>query len=154
MGKVGTGWSRTMSSQIRRQLDTVVSPKSKLTKPIRKPKATWVEPSFMAEVEFRDITSEGLLRQSSFKGLSKGTRRPWQRLLSMSEPLDILMDDSIQIAWDYLKRAGEIDDSGMARRFLVIYIEGLIRRGERRRLLLSNKAITAYQNSKQVREAA
>ena len=75
MGKVGTGWSRTVSSQIRKQLDTVVSPKSKLTKPIRKPKATWVEPSFTAEVEFRDITSEGLLRQSSFKGLSKGTPR-------------------------------------------------------------------------------
>jgi ATP-dependent DNA ligase len=34
MGKVGTGWSRTVSSQIRKQLDTVVSPKSKLTKPI------------------------------------------------------------------------------------------------------------------------
>jgi bifunctional non-homologous end joining protein LigD len=75
MGKVGTGWSRTVSSRIRKQLDTVVSPKSKLTKPIRKPKATWVEPSFMAEVEFRDVTSDGLLRQSSFKGLSKGTRR-------------------------------------------------------------------------------
>ncbi|MBR0879592.1 non-homologous end-joining DNA ligase [Bradyrhizobium liaoningense] len=44
MGKVGTGWSRTVSSQIRKQLDTVVSPKSKLTKAIRKPKATWVEP--------------------------------------------------------------------------------------------------------------
>jgi bifunctional non-homologous end joining protein LigD len=29
------------------------------------------EPSFVAEVEFRDITSEGLLRQSSFKGLAK-----------------------------------------------------------------------------------
>jgi bifunctional non-homologous end joining protein LigD len=71
MGKVGTGWSRTISSQIRKQLDTVVSPKSKLTKPIKKPKATWVEPSFVAEVEFRDITSEGLLRQSSFKGLSR-----------------------------------------------------------------------------------
>lgn len=72
MGKVGTGWTRTISSQIRKQLDTVVSPKSKLTKPIKKPKATWVEPSFVAEVEYRDITSEGLLRQSSFKGLSKG----------------------------------------------------------------------------------
>jgi bifunctional non-homologous end joining protein LigD len=59
MGKVGTGWSRTVSSQIRKQLDTVVSPKSKLTKPIRKPKAVWVEPSFFAEVEYRDITSEG-----------------------------------------------------------------------------------------------
>jgi bifunctional non-homologous end joining protein LigD len=69
MGKVGTGWSRTVSSQIRKQLDTVVSPKSKLTKPIKKPRAIWVEPSFTAEVEYRDITSEGLLRQSSFKGL-------------------------------------------------------------------------------------
>ncbi|WP_229165966.1 ATP dependent DNA ligase [Bradyrhizobium altum] len=71
MGKVGTGWSRIISSQIRKQLDTVVSPKSKLTKPIRKPKATWVEPSFVADIEYRDITSEGLLRASSFKGLSR-----------------------------------------------------------------------------------
>jgi bifunctional non-homologous end joining protein LigD len=68
IGKVGTGWSRTVSSQIRKQLDTVTSPKSKLTKPIKKPKATWVEPSFTAEVEFRDITSEGLLRQSHSRG--------------------------------------------------------------------------------------
>jgi bifunctional non-homologous end joining protein LigD len=69
MGKVGTGWNRTTLSQIRKQLETVVSPKTKLTKPIRKPKATWVEPKFTAEIEYRDITSEGLLRQSSFKGL-------------------------------------------------------------------------------------
>jgi bifunctional non-homologous end joining protein LigD len=74
MGKVGTGWSRTISSQIRKQLDTVVSPKSKLTKTIRKPKATWVEPKFFADVEYRDITSEGLLRASSFKGLSQGDK--------------------------------------------------------------------------------
>jgi bifunctional non-homologous end joining protein LigD len=64
MGKVGTGWSRTVSSQVRKQLDTVVSPKSKLTKPIKK------EPTFVADIEYRDITSEGLLRASSFKGLS------------------------------------------------------------------------------------
>ncbi|MCP3388853.1 non-homologous end-joining DNA ligase [Bradyrhizobium sp. CCGB12] len=75
MGKVGTGWSRTTSSQIRKALETVVSPKQKLTKTLRKPKATWVEPKFFADVEYRDITSEGLLRASSFKGLSKGTRR-------------------------------------------------------------------------------
>lgn len=49
----------------------MVSPKSKLTRPIKKPKATWVEPHFFADVEYRDITSEGLLRASSFKGLSK-----------------------------------------------------------------------------------
>src|ERR1700712_1527583 len=71
MGKVGTGWTRTISSQIRKQLDTVVSPKSKLTKQVKKPRATWVDPVFTADIEYRDITSEGLLRQSSFKGLSR-----------------------------------------------------------------------------------
>jgi bifunctional non-homologous end joining protein LigD len=71
MGKVGTGWSRTVSSEIRKKLDTVVSPKAKLTKAIKKPKATWVEPRFYADIEYRDITSEGLLRASSFKGLSR-----------------------------------------------------------------------------------
>jgi hypothetical protein len=48
---------------------------SKLTRAIRKPKAIWVERMFYADVEYRDITSEGLLRASSFKGLTKGTRR-------------------------------------------------------------------------------
>ena len=71
MGKVGTGWSRTVSSQIGKQLDTVVSPKSKFTKPIRKPQATWVEPTFFADVEYRDITTEGLLRQSHSMGSTK-----------------------------------------------------------------------------------
>ncbi len=70
VGKVGTGWSRTVSSQIRKQLDLVVTPKSKLAKPIRAPKATWVEPKFVAEVEYR-ITADGLLRACSFKGLAK-----------------------------------------------------------------------------------
>ncbi|WP_292613906.1 hypothetical protein [Nitrobacter sp. 62-13] len=73
MGKVGTGWSRIAAGKIRKQLDTVATAKSPLTKPLRKPKATWVEQFFAAEVEYRDITSEGLLRQSSFKGLTKMT---------------------------------------------------------------------------------
>jgi hypothetical protein len=72
----------------------------------------------------------------------------------MSEPLPILIENSIQIAWDYLERTGEIDDTAVASRFLSDYIEGLIRRGERRRLLLSNKAIIAYENFKQERKAA
>jgi len=58
-----------VASQIRKQLDTVMSPKSKLTKSIKKLKATWVAPKFLADVEYRDITSEGLLGASSFKGL-------------------------------------------------------------------------------------
>ncbi|WYJ41651.1 hypothetical protein HAP54_000012760 [Bradyrhizobium sp. 2S1] len=62
-------WSRTTSAQIRKQLNTVITPTSKLTKPVKKPKATWVEPKFYDDVEYRDVTSEGLLRASSFKRL-------------------------------------------------------------------------------------
>ncbi|WP_081435094.1 hypothetical protein [Nitrobacter hamburgensis] len=47
------------------------SSKPMLTKPIRKPKATWVEPTFYADIEYRDLKSEGLLRASSFKRLSR-----------------------------------------------------------------------------------
>ena len=72
----------------------------------------------------------------------------------MNEPLPILMENSIQIAWDYLELTGDIDEPAATSRFLSDYIEGLIRRGERRRLTLSNKAITAYQSFKQERKAA
>ena len=71
MGKVGTGWNRTTSAEIRRRLDAVISPKTRLTRSVKKPKATWVEPVFSAAIEYRDITSEGLLRASSFKGLQR-----------------------------------------------------------------------------------
>ena len=67
----------------------------------------------------------------------------------MEQRLSILLENSIQIAWDYLERTGEIDDAPAASRFLSHSIELMIRGGERRRLLLSNKAITAYRKSKQ-----
>lgn len=63
----------------------------------------------------------------------------------MSEPLPLLMEHSIQIAWDYLERTGDIDDGAFTSRFLKDVVETMIRHGERRRLLLSNRAITAYQ---------
>lgn len=63
----------------------------------------------------------------------------------MSDSLPILLENSIQIAWDYLERTGEIDDGSVASQFLAGTIEHFIRSGERRRLILSNRAITAYQ---------
>jgi hypothetical protein len=48
-----------------------------LSYPVRpRPGGVLVEPVFTAEIEYRDITSEGLLRASSFKGLSKGLSKP------------------------------------------------------------------------------
>jgi hypothetical protein len=59
----------------------------------------------------------------------------------MSEPLPIVIEQSVQIAWDYLERAGELDDAVDASQFLRLTIEMMVWRGERRRLLLSNRAI-------------
>jgi len=55
-----------------------------------------------------------------------------------------LMEESLQIAWDYLERTGEIEDNWVASRYLGDAIELMIRQGQRSRLVLSNRAITAY----------
>ena len=57
----------------------------------------------------------------------------------------VTIETSVQIAWDYLERSDEHGDIAVASRFLVGSIELLmVRRGERRRLLLANKAIDQY----------
>jgi hypothetical protein len=66
----------------------------------------------------------------------------------MSEPLPILLEKSLQIAWDYLERTGELGDPVAASRVLLDSIRGMITRGETRRLLLSNRAIDAYRKFK------
>ncbi|MCD9112209.1 MULTISPECIES: ATP dependent DNA ligase [Bradyrhizobium] len=110
----GEGWdrSRIKSAKIRKALDTVVSPKTKLTKPVKKPKAIWVEPKSYAEVEYRDITSEGLLRASSFKGLTR--KQEHDRRTTLSRHIYIYIgstiEDSFNIAWDFLEKSGEVGE--------------------------------------------
>ncbi|CAN5419982.1 hypothetical protein BH11PSE4_BH11PSE4_09550 [soil metagenome] len=62
--------------------------------------------------------------------------------LSLSE----LHAQSVQIAWDYLRRTGELGNPQQAERFLNARIEHWIRQGNRSRLMLSNKAIIAYRD--------
>ena len=63
----------------------------------------------------------------------------------MQEPLPLLIENSIQIAWDYLEATGELGHPDTAANHMLDTIEAMVRRGERRQLLLSNKAIAAYQ---------
>jgi bifunctional non-homologous end joining protein LigD len=69
VGKVGTGFTRKSAAEVRRQLEPLAVKRSPLTKPIRKPDTTWVEPKFQAEVTYGHITNDGLLRHPSFKRL-------------------------------------------------------------------------------------
>jgi hypothetical protein len=64
----------------------------------------------------------------------------------MTISLSRLLEDSSQIAWEYLERTGELGESAVASRFLSDRIEAMIRRGQRSRLGLSNRAISAYQH--------
>jgi hypothetical protein len=63
----------------------------------------------------------------------------------MTVSLSQLLEDSFQIAWEYLDRTGELGDGAAASRFLSDFIEKMIRQGQRSRLALSNRAISAYQ---------
>ena len=54
-----------------------------------------------------------------------------------------LMEISIQIAWDYLDRTGELGEPQVAARILMDTVERMIRHGENRPLKLSNNAIDA-----------
>ena len=62
----------------------------------------------------------------------------------MTEPTPLLMENSIQIAWDYLEGTGELGDPEIAARFLTDVVEILIQRGETRKLMLANRAIDAF----------
>jgi hypothetical protein len=62
----------------------------------------------------------------------------------MTEPVPLLMENSIQIAWDYLEATGELGDAEVAARFLTDAVEMMIKRGETRKLMLANRAIDAY----------
>jgi len=69
----------------------------------------------------------------------------------MPEPLPILMENSLQIAWDYLERSGELGEPEVASRFLLDSVERMVRHGERRQLALSNRAIDAYKRFRRER---
>ena len=67
----------------------------------------------------------------------------------MTEPLPMLVEDSLQNAWDFLDASGEIDDPQQTAEVLLGTIKTLVLRGEHRRMMLSNRAIDAFREFKQ-----
>jgi bifunctional non-homologous end joining protein LigD len=68
-GKVRTGYTETTARELRERLGPLMRCTSPLDVKVNKPKATWVEPTANAEVEYGALTDDGLLREAVFKGL-------------------------------------------------------------------------------------
>ncbi|MEI9406987.1 DNA ligase D [Mesorhizobium argentiipisi] len=68
-GKAQSGYTMEAARRVRERLDPLIVSKSPLSEPIKKPKATWVRPEVLAEVQFSGVTDRGILREVVFKGL-------------------------------------------------------------------------------------
>jgi bifunctional non-homologous end joining protein LigD len=75
VGRVGTGWSRKDAVEIRQALTPLTRPACPLLKPIRRADTVWVQPHYEAEVAYTEVTSDGMLRLPSFKGLVSDSGR-------------------------------------------------------------------------------
>src|SRR6185437_11763579 len=58
-GKAGTGFTGETARTLRERLDPIAVRKSPLSKPVNKPKATWVRPEVLVDVEYRAMTDDG-----------------------------------------------------------------------------------------------
>jgi bifunctional non-homologous end joining protein LigD len=71
-GRVGTGWSADVATSLYAELDKIKTTKPALRKALpagAEKGLVWTEPRLVCAVEYRDWTHDGLIRQSSFKGL-------------------------------------------------------------------------------------
>lgn len=59
-----------------------------------------------------------------------------------------LVEESVAIAWVFLKRSGELGDGYVAARFLTDKVDAMIRTGRRNRMFLANMAIIKYRESR------
>ncbi len=63
----------------------------------------------------------------------------------MNAPISCVVSNAIHIAFGYLERTGELRCPEIAATIMLDTIEALVIRGERRQLMLANRAIEAYQ---------
>jgi len=68
-GKVRGGFTEAVARDLRERLDPFIRTHSPLSEPVKKPKATWVEPVIETEIAYSTVTENALLREAVFKGL-------------------------------------------------------------------------------------
>lgn len=108
-GKVGTGFTQALMTELRAKLDTRV----RKTAPVDAPRAMvrgaqWVKPDLVAEIAFTEATPDGLLRHPSFLGL-RGDKPAREVVL---EQPHVIADTSATPAVKITNRDRVIDPDG------------------------------------------
>ncbi|WP_349644503.1 hypothetical protein [Rhizobium calliandrae] len=67
VGWVGTGFKERATLKLRKDLDTLTTLKPAVA--LKRKGVVWVQPSLIAEIQYRAWTHDGMLRQASYKGL-------------------------------------------------------------------------------------
>lgn len=69
-GNVGTGFSGKAETDLKKRLDAMKAAKAPFAGELARQKgAVWVRPELVAEIEYRALTADGILRHASFVGL-------------------------------------------------------------------------------------
>lgn len=68
-GKAQTGFKHDALYELRERLDPYIRKTSPLSVPVKKPKATWVDPVLQAEIEYSSLTADRMLRAPVFKSV-------------------------------------------------------------------------------------
>ncbi|MDA0261916.1 MAG: DNA ligase D, partial [Proteobacteria bacterium] len=92
LGKVGTGFAAQSAKTLRDTLSDVAreEPLFSFETKEKLGRVTWVEPRYLAEVQYRALTGEGRLRAASFKGL----REDQTAAAAQIDPVPNLVNDA------------------------------------------------------------
>ncbi|HYC65103.1 MAG TPA: DNA ligase D [Reyranellaceae bacterium] len=85
-GKVVSGFTAESYRELRELLDPLIRQTTPLDVPVKKPKATWVEPSLQVELAYSSTTDDGILRHPSYKGVRADLRAPAASPLDRGPP--------------------------------------------------------------------
>ncbi|MEI9887160.1 MAG: DNA ligase D [Rhizomicrobium sp.] len=69
MGRVGTGYTASIAADLLKKLKPLARKTPAFANPPRAPDLNWVEPKLVAEIQYENVTADGLFRQAAFKGL-------------------------------------------------------------------------------------
>jgi len=101
-GKIGTGFSNKLQKEMMKKFESLIRKKCPfLTAPdINKPSrfrpnppkaiATWLEPKLICEVFYREMTSDGVMRHPSFKGM-RDDKSPGEVVKEKARPTENLI---------------------------------------------------------------